>query len=436
MPAREPIHEESLTREAIRSLQERAWREAYAYAFARSPFYREHLRRAGLAPERPPALDDLGIIPPVTKSELSARNAEFLCVPPERMKDVVTTSGTTGAPLLWQLTESDLERLAYNEWLSFRCAGLTAADTVLLGVTLDRCFIAGLAYFLGLRMLGCRVVRIGAGVPVMHLEFLRSLRPAAVVSVPSFLRVIADKARETGVDLAAAGVKRLVCIGEPVREPDGSLNPAGRALAEAWGARVISTYGNTEIEGSLCECEAGRGNHAHPELMHVECLDDQDRPVPPGETGELTVTTFGVEGMPLIRYRTGDLAWLDPAPCACGRATPRLGPVLGRRDQKLKLKGTTLFPGALQAVLDARPDVRGYVIVAESDDALSDRVRILVRGGEPDPRRLLAALREDFAGKAKVVPDLQAATESEIEALQFEGGARKRRLFVDRRNPR
>ena len=416
----------------LHDIQEAAWRQTYRHAFDRSPFYRDHFRRAGLDPDRPPPIADLASIPPVDKADLSERNDDLLCVPRERIVDVVTTSGTTGRPLVCMLTEGDLRRLAENEFRCFRAVGLSPADTVLLGVTIDRCFIAGLAYWLGLRQVGCAAVRVGAGVPRMHLDLIGRLRPTAIVAVPSFLRRVAEQAAADGPDLRGAGVRRLVCIGEPVRGPDFAPNRVGAFLESAWGARVFSTYGNTELACSLCECEAGRGGHLLPGLLHVEILDETGHPVPDGTPGELTATTLGIEAMPVIRYRTGDIAARYGEPCACGRITPRIGPVVGRKHQKLKVKGTTLFPSALQAVLEDARGVEAYVIVATSEADLSDAVEVRVAcAGEPD--RTLEALRASFQGRTKIVPRLTADSRPAIEALQMADGARKRRFFVDRR---
>src|SRR5262249_32652689 len=138
--------------------------------------------------------------------------------------------------------------------LSFECAGVTARDTVLVAVAMDRCFIAGLAYWLGLRELGCAVARVGAGAPLLVLEMIERLQPTAIVAVPSFLKLVANKAHETGFDLANCSVQKAVCIGEPIREAELTLNTSGRAIDEQWGAKVFSTYGVTELANSLCEC--------------------------------------------------------------------------------------------------------------------------------------------------------------------------------------
>ena len=362
------MNEATLSTSEIKAVQQAAWADTLRHAFDRSPFYRGHFARAGLSPRDKIPLDEIARIPAIDKTVVSENTEQFLCVPREKIVDIVTTSGSTGQPLVWQLTENDLERLARNEQLSFTCAGFTAADTVLLAVAMDRCFIAGMAYYLGLRKLGCAVVRVGSATPAMHLDMIRRVQPTAVVSVPSFLVHLADKAAEAKFDLAACGIRKAVCIGESVRENDFSLNRAGLAVEKSWGAKVFSTYGVTELAASLCECESGLGGHLHPELLFLEALDEAGNPVPDGEVGELTATTFGVEAMPLIRYRTGDFAAIHRAPCRCGRHTLRIGPIVGRKHQKLKIKGTTIFPSALKTVLDAMPEISSYVIIARREN--------------------------------------------------------------------
>jgi phenylacetate-CoA ligase len=326
------------------------------------------------------------------------------------------------------LTDSDVQRLALNERLSFETAGLQAKDTVLVAVALDRCFMAGLAYWLGLREIGCSILRVGPSSPVLVLEMIERAQPTAVISVPSFLRVIAEKAQETGFDLKNSSVKRAICIGEPVRDRTLALNASGHAIAEAWGARVYSTYGVTELANSLCECDAGSGGHLHSELLHLEVLDDAGDSLPDGEVGEVVATTFGVEAMPLIRYRTGDCAALFRTPCKCGRSTPRLGAIVGRKNQKLKFKGASLFPSTLQAVLEQTDGVELFVILARKENELSDSVEVLVHGAAS-----VGTLREALQARSKISPQIRHVSRAEIEALQMPPQARKRRTFVDLR---
>ena len=405
-------------------LREKLWAETFRHAAMSSPFYREVFR--GL--KSVPSLAD---VPTVDKKTVSERNLDFLCVPRERVVEIVTTSGTTGQPLVWMLTEADLRRLAHNERLSFECAGLTARDTVLLAVGMDRCFMAGQAYWLGLREIGCAAVRAGAASPLLVLEMIQRTQPTAIVAVPSFLRMLAGKAREMNFDLRSCTVQKAICIGEPVRDRALQLNAAGQAIESEWGVKVYSTYGVTELANSLCECDAGAGGHLHDQQLHVEVLDDDGQPVADGEVGEVVATTFGVEAMPLIRYRTGDCAALLTVPCSCGRTTPRLGPIVGRKNQKLKFKGASLFPSTLAAVLEESAGVEAFVIIARKDTELSDALEVLVHGPAS-----VETLREALQARSKISPPVRHAAREEIEALQMpsrDGGTRKRRTFVDLR---
>ncbi len=397
------------------------WAETFRHAAEHSPFYREQFRGWKDVPA-------LAALPTVDKKVVSERNLDFLCVPRAQVAEIVTTSGTTGQPLLWMLTAADLQRLAVNEKISFGCVGLQAGDTVLVAVAMDRCFMAGLAYWLGLRELGCAVVRTGATSPLLVLEMIERVRPTAIVAVPSFLRVVAEKAREAGFDLKNSSVKKAVCIGEPIRDSGLVLNASGRAIEATWGAKVYSTYGVTELANSLCECDAGAGGHLHDEQLHLEILDDRGQPVAEGEEGEVVATTFGVEAMPLIRYRTGDCAALFLAPCVCGRTTPRLGPILGRKNQRLKFKGASVFPSTLAAVLEQAAGVEAFVIIARRESELSDAIEVLVHGPA-----LATTLREALQARARIAPQIRHASLEEIEALQLPPQARKRRTFVDLR---
>ena len=256
-----------IIRHQMSPIPEQLWAATFRHAAEHSPYYRKLFRgKKGVPP--------LETLPTVDKTAVSEHNLDFLCVPREQVVEIVTTSGTTGQPLLWMLTENDVRRLASNERMSFECAGLTARDTVLVAVAMDRCFIAGAAYWLGLRELGCAAVRVGPSSPVLVLEMIERLQPTAIVAVPSFLRLIADKARETGFDLKKSPVKKAICIGEPIRDQAMQLNSSGRTIESAWGAKVYSTYGVTELANSLCECEAGMGGHLHADQLYLEILDD------------------------------------------------------------------------------------------------------------------------------------------------------------------
>ncbi len=425
------VDEGALSPATIQALLDGGVSRAVDWALEHSPWNRARLQAAGVRPDSVRGVADLRFLPTTSKHDLAAAGRDLWAVPQAAVVDISTTSGTSGEPTLCPMTEADLQRLAENERLSFTCAGLAAADTVLVAVTLDRCFMAGLAYFMGLRALGASVARVGSGSPALLVDMVQRLAPSAIVGVPSFFEHTAHWAAGQGIDLRTSSVTRLVCIGEPVRGPNLAPTPLAARAAAAWGARLHGSYGISELAASTCECAQGAGGHLHPSLLHVEILDERDQPVPPGELGEVVATPLGVEALPLLRYRTGDIAALLPGPCGCGLQTPRLGPIVGRKHQALKLKGTTVYPAAVQRVLDAEPGLYGYVLVARSDGALSDslEIKLALREGE-DPS---SGLRARLQGALKVTPTLTVVEPQAIDALQQAGVGRKRRVFIDER---
>ena len=288
-----------------------------------SPFYQELFRLRGIDIRQIKTVSDLHIIPPTQKEDLQQKNNDFICVPKKKIIEYTSTSGTLGAPVTVALTENDLQRLAENEYSSFVCADGNASDIYQLMLTLDRQFMAGMAYYSGIRKLGAGIIRVGPGVPSFQWQTILRIQPTAIVAVPSFIIKLIDYARDHGIDPNSTSVKKAICIGENIRNTDFTLNMLGKRIKEAWDIQLYSTYASTEMQTAFTECGAGRGGHLNPDLLIVELLGEDNGPVGPGEPGEVTVTTLGVEGMPLIRYKTGDICVYLDEPCSCGRLSLR-----------------------------------------------------------------------------------------------------------------
>ncbi len=395
-----------------------------------SPFYRARFEDLGFSANDLASLQDLARLPLTGKQDLTLHNDRFLAVPEDQVVDICQTSGTTGEPVAFWQTESDLERLTTNEYLAFTTAGITRHDRVLIGAALDRAFMAGLAYFLGLRKIGATVIRSGSGQLMLVAEFIRRYRPNVLVGVPSLFLALGRMLRNDGSDPAGYGIEKLICIGEPVRNPDLTLSLLGEELAATWGAQVLGTYASTEMATSFCDCGAGRGGHLPPELMVVEIVDEQGRPVADGVAGEVVATPLGITGTPLLRYRTGDIASLHGEPCACGRTTPRLGPILGRRAQMLKCRGTTLFPAAIGSALMTLPQVQGHYLEVFHEYDLSDRLRVVVGSrGELSAERVA----EVIAARTRVKPEVVLVTPEEVQTRTIRPDRRKPVTFFDYR---
>ena len=328
-------------------------------------------------------------------------------------------------------TEEDLQRLAYNEESSLRGCGLTDADRVLLTCTLDRCFIAGLAYFSGVRALGAAAIRNGQNSLESHAEIIKRLQPTVIVGVPSFLKKLGLFLQQSDSEKAKSSVKKLICIGEPVKDKDLLPSPVARDLEKNWQAQLYSTYASSETITAFCECSAGRGGHLLPDLAAVEILDEKNRVLPAGEIGEVVVTPFGITGMPLIRFKTGDISFIIEEPCTCGRQTPRLGPILGRKAQMLKLFGTTVYPNAIFAALDEIAGIKEYYLEATSENSLADRVCIHLA---VDSQVLdVNQIREKLQAQIRVKPEVKIESIESIQQIVFSPHSRKPIRFFDKR---
>ena len=358
------------SQDEIAVIQQNLFSEHLAYCIEHSPFYKD---RISVVP-----LSDIAQLPFTEKTDIEQHNDALLAVKQSEIVDIVLSSGTTGIATKVMYTENDLKRIAYNEKKSFLSCGISKKDTVLLTCTLDRCFIAGLAYFSGLRALGAATIRNGHGTMQSHVRIIESLNPSVIVGVPTFIKKLGLFLRAEGIDPATIAVDKIVCIGEPLRDKNMDMLVVAKDIEEIWDARVYSTYASSEVVSTFCECEEQCGGHLHPDLAIVEIVDDDGIVLPAGGVGEIVVTPLAVEGMPLVRFKTGDISFLMMEPCSCGRNTPRLGPIIGRKKQMLKIKGTTVYPPALFNALAQIAAVDDYYIEITADGSLTDVVDVYV----------------------------------------------------------
>ncbi|HUI91434.1 MAG TPA: AMP-binding protein [Chitinivibrionales bacterium] len=365
---------EFLSADEIEARSVRAMRNHVRHAKEVSPHYQNAL--FDVFPDDIKTRDDIRKLPFTEKSDVVEDTNMFLGVTPEQIVETVVTSGSTGKPLVFSMTANDVDRLAFNEALSFYGTGVTPKDRAQILVSLDRLFIAGMAYYRGLSLLGVNTARIGVLPFDMQKYYIDLLKPTVVVGVPSFLLRLAKELAKLSFDTKGSSIEKLVCIGEAIRGQDMELNTVGRALEELYDAKVYSTYASTELSCAFCECTTQYGGHAHPELVYTEIVDETGKEAADGQVGELVATPLGVEAMPLLRYKTGDITFKVPGKCACGRNSLRVGPILARKSQMIKIKGTTVYPLAITNVLDSLDGIEDYIIVLEDDESGSDRVTI------------------------------------------------------------
>jgi phenylacetate-CoA ligase len=426
-----PSIERSDIRE-IKKFQEQKLQELLVYLEKKSPFYQKVFRENNINISDIRTLEDLRKIPTTTKNDIQQHNDDFFCVTPDKIVDYSTTSGTLGDPVTFGLSDNDLERLAYNEAISFACAGIQKGDVVQMITTIDKRFMAGLAYFLGLRKMGASVVRMGPGIPELQWDSIFRYRPKYLITVPSFLLKMIDYAEKHGIDYKKSSVYGAVCIGESIKNQDFTDNILSRKIKEKWDIKLLSTYASTEMSTAFTECEEQIGGHHHPELIITEILDDDGNPVKEGESGELTITTLGVEAIPLLRFKTGDIVKAHDEPCKCGRNTMRLGPVIGRKQQMIKYKGTTLYPPAMNDILNDFNGILCYQIVIQSNEIGLDEIIIKI-STDSDAESFVSEVRDHFRAKLRVSPKIELVEFDILSKTVFNPNSRKPITFIDLR---
>jgi len=423
---------ETQSKTEIKSFQEKKLREQLNYLNINSKFYKQLFLKHNIDINSIKTLEDLTKIPVTTKDDLQSRNKDFLCVDETQIIDYLSTSGTLGEPVIFTMTENDLERLAYNEQISFTCADAKKSDIFQLMVTIDRLFMAGMAYYSGIRKLGAGVVRVGPGNPELQINTIRRISPTALVTVPSFLIKLIDFAEKNNINLNDTTITKAICIGEPIRNNNFELNTLGKRITDKWNIKLYSTYASTEMGTAFTECEKGIGGHHHPEMIIVEFLDENNQAVKEGEAGEVTITNLGVEGMPLLRFKTGDICTHYTEPCECGRNTMRLGPVIGRKQQMIKYKGTTLYPPALYDILNEIEDIDNYIVEVSTNDIGTDDILIKI-GSEINNPIFIKSIKNFFRAKIRVAPEIKIYKPKEIAKLIMPEGSRKAISFIDKR---
>ena len=411
-----------MSQSSISTDQLNALRRQITYTYEHSPFYKNSLNR--FLSTKNFTLDDYRKLPFTTKDDLGKDNESFLCVPKNEIAEYVTTSGTTGDPISLYLTRSDLKRLAKNEHDSLALMGNTKDDLFQLLTTIDKQFMAGLAYYLGVQSLEAGMIRVGPGVPQLQWNSILKYKPTKLIAVPSFIVTLIEYAKEKGIDFNRSSVQAIVCIGEPIRNDDLSYNTLGKRITDSWNVNLYSTYASTEMGAAFSECTEQKGCHLNEDLLFLEVLKEDGNEAKSGESGEIIVTTLGVEGSPLIRYKTGDIAKVYREECSCGRKTPRLGPIIGRKRQMIKYKGTTLYPKAIFEVLENFREISCYKVLIEKDELNNDEIVILLED-KIEPLPVFGEIRELCKAQLRVIPQFRFMSIESLRSQVYQKHLRK-----------
>jgi len=340
---------ETMPRPDLAALQVSRLQSLVRRVYERVPFYRQAFDRAGVGAERIHTLDDLRRLPCTRKSDLRDHYPFGLfAVPRDEVIRLHASSGTTGKPTVVGYTRGDLGVLAEVFARCLAASGGRPGDVFhnAYGYGL---FTGGLGMHYGGELLGMTVVPVSGGNTERQLLLIEDFQPRVIACTPSYMLTLAEAALARGLDLRRLSLRVAVLGAEPWTEE------MRQQIQRLLPVRAVNIYGLSEVigPGVSNECvEAQRGSHVFEDHFLVETLDpgsgDQ---VPPGEVGELTFTTLTKEALPVIRYRTGDLASLDRTPCKCGRTHVRMSLVVGRTDDMLIIRGINVFPSQVESVV-------------------------------------------------------------------------------------
>jgi phenylacetate-CoA ligase len=368
---------ETMPRRRLEELQLGRLRQTAARVAEHVPFYSEAFARAGIAAGDLCALEDLNLLPFTSKQDLRENYPlGLLAVPRDEVVRVHASSGTTGKPTVSAYSAGDLEVWAEVMARAYTMAGVTKGDVVhnAYGYGL---FTGGLGFHLGAEKIGAMVVPVSGGLTRRQIMLMEDFAATALASTPSYALVLAEAAREAGVDFRARMKLRVGLFGaEPWTEE------MRREIEARMNLEAFDSYGLTEIigPGVALECPYHDGLHISEDHFLAEVVDPQTgAPLPDGETGELVLTSLTRQAMPLLRYRTRDRAALNREPCRCGRTMARMSKVRGRTDDMLVVRGVNIFPSQIEEVVLAAPGLEPqYLILVDRPKNELDTLEVQV----------------------------------------------------------
>jgi len=400
----------------LTALQTHCLQQQVARAYQHVPFYRQALERHGVYPQDIRTLDDIERLPFTVKEDFRVTYPYGLfAVPLREVVRIHASSGTTGKPVVGGYTRADLVMWGEVMARSLAAGGVTADDIFqnFFGYGL---FTGGLGLHIGAEFIGATVIPISGGLTRRQLLMMEDLGVTVIAGTPSYTLVVAETAREEGIDLRSRMNVRVGFFGaEPWTEG------MRQEIEERFGIEAFDIYGLTEVigPGVAAECVQHQGLHINEDHFYPEVIDpDTGKRLPDGQVGELIFTCLTREALPLLRYRTRDRVALQHDPCPCGRTSVRMLRVRGRTDDMLIVRGMNLFPTQIEQVLLSHAGLTSnYQIIVDRQHDQLDELEVQVEADEALHRQE----QETIASlQATVVEDLYQALGLHVHLLIVE----------------
>jgi phenylacetate-CoA ligase len=422
---------ETMPRDELRELQATRLRETVARV-AEVPFYAEAMKRAKVGPDDIASADDVRRLPLTTKADLRDHYPlGFLAVPREQVARIHGSSGTTGQPTFVAYTREDVDVWA-NLCARFLVAGGLRPEHrthIAFGFGL---FTGGFGLHFGIQAVGATIVPAAAGNTPRQIMLIRDLDAQVLICTPSYALNIAEVAREQGIDPRSLPLEFAHFGGEPWTED------MRHQIEKELDLMAFNNYGLSEVMGPGVsgECAARTGMHFQEDHFLVECLDPETlEPVLEGESGELVITNLTKRAMPLLRYRTRDIARVDTSACPCGRTGARMSRVVGRTDDMLIIRGVNVFPSQIEeALLRVEGTAPHYLIEIDRPGTLDEMtVHVEMRPQDfSDKMSQMQELRDAIARSITGVTGIRARVNL-VEPQTLERSTGKAKRVIDHR---
>lgn len=372
---------ETMSRPELEKLQLDRLKNKVKEVYEKVPFYRKAFKDKGVAPDDIKTLADITKLPFTSKLDFRDNYPFGLtAVPMEKVVRIHSSSGTTGKPVIAPYTQGDVDMWAEVMARTLASAGMHK-DDVMQNAYGYGLFTGGLGFHYGGECLGAVVIPTSTGNTKRQLMMIQDLGTTVITCTPSYAIILYETAKEMGFDFKETKLRLGVCGAEPWSEQ------LRNEIETKLGISAINIYGLTEVigPGVSVECEHKCGMHIWEDHFLAEVINPQTgEHMPPGQMGELVITTLTKEAQPVIRFRTRDLVSLNTETCKCGRTMARMSRIMGRSDDMLIIKGINVFPSQIESVL---LDVEGvepqYMIVVDRKEGFkSDELEIWVEVSE------------------------------------------------------